>query len=92
MVSLRSGGKTGRATLNQKGQTLEFAGAVRLPADPPARNILLVECLGKAHKLSAIHVKDVELVFDSAPRVEHTFDGKLRRTEKLLLTQTGPRK
>jgi hypothetical protein len=88
MVSLRSDGKTGRATLNQKGQTLEIAGAVRLPSDPHARNILLVECLGKAHRLSAIHVNEMELVFDWGPQVEHD---KERRTEKLLL-QTGPLK
>ena len=46
-ISLRSDGKTGWATLNQKGQSFEITGAVRLPADPHARNILLVECLGK---------------------------------------------
>jgi hypothetical protein len=45
-VSHRSDGKTGRTTLNQKDQTLEIAGAVRLPSYPHASNILLVECLG----------------------------------------------
>lgn len=89
-VSLRSDRKTGRATLNQKGQTLEIAGAVRLPSYPHASNILLVECLGKAHRLSAIHVNDLELVFDSAPQVEQTSDDKQRRTEKLLLIKTNP--
>jgi hypothetical protein len=91
-ISLRSDGKTGWATLNQKGQSFEIAGAVRLPADPHTRNILLVECLGKAHRLSAIHVKEMELVFDSDPQVEHTSDGKPRRTEKLLLTRTSSQK
>jgi hypothetical protein len=60
--------------------------------DPHTRNILLVECLGKAHRLSAIHVKEMELVFDSDPKVEHTSDGKLRRTEKLRLTRTSSQK
>lgn len=91
-ISLRSDGNTGWATLNQKGQSFEIAGAVRLPADPHARNILLVECLGKIHRLSAIHVKEMELVFDSDPQVEHTSDGKPRRTEKLLLTRTSSQK
>jgi hypothetical protein len=91
-ISLRSDGKTGWATLNQKGQSFEIAGAVRLPADPHTRNILLVECLGKAHRLSAIHVKEMELVFDSDPQVEHTSDGQPRRTEKLLLTRTSSQK
>jgi hypothetical protein len=91
-ISLRSDGKTGWATLNQKGQSFEIPGAVRLPADPHARNILLVECLGKVHRLSAIHVRELELVFDSDPQVEHTSDGKPRRTEKLLLTRPSSQK
>jgi hypothetical protein len=91
-VSLRSDGKTGQALLNQKGQTLEVAGDVRLPADSNARNILLVECLGKAHRLSAIHLKEMELVFDSGPHVEHASEGKPGRTEKLPITQTTPLK
>jgi hypothetical protein len=91
-VLLRSDGKTGWATLHQKGQSFEIAGAVRLPAGPPASNILLVECLGKVHRLSAIHVKEMELVFDSDPQAEHPSDGKLRRTEKLLLTRTSSQK
>ncbi len=89
-VSLRSDGKTGRATLNQKGQTLEIAGTVRLPSYSHASNIPLVECLGKAHRLWAIHVNDMELVFDSAPQVKQTSDDKPRRTEKLLLIKTNP--
>lgn len=91
-VSLRSNGKTGRALLNQNGQTLEIAGAVRLPSYPHVRNILLVECLGKARRLSAIHVKEMELLFDPDPQAEHTSDDKPRRTEKLLLTRTIPQK
>jgi hypothetical protein len=91
-VSLRSDGKTGRATLNQNGQTIEIAGAVRQPADPHARNTVLVECIGKAHRLAAIHVEEMELVFDSGPQVGQTFDGKQRRTEKLLLTRASPQK
>jgi hypothetical protein len=91
-VSLRSDGKMGRATLNQRSQSLEIAGAVRPQADPHAGNILLIECLGKAHRLSAIHVNAMELVFDSSPQVEHTSDGKPRRTEKLLLTRSSPQK
>jgi len=92
MISLRSDGKTGWATLNQKGQSFEIAGAVRPPADPHERNTLLVECFGKAHRLSAIRVKEMELVLGSDPQVGHTSDGKPRRTEKLLLTQTSSEK
>jgi hypothetical protein len=91
-VSLRSDRKTGRATLNQNGQTIEIAGAMRLSADPHAGNTVLVECIGKAHRLAAIHVEEMELVFDSGPQVDRTFDGKQRRTEKLLLTRASPQK
>jgi hypothetical protein len=92
MVSLRSDGKTGRVTLNQNGQTIEIAGAVWPPAASHAGNSVLVECIGKAHRLAAIHVAEMELVFDSGPQVEQTFDGKQRRTEKLLLTRASPQK
>jgi hypothetical protein len=90
-VSLRSDGKTGRAILNQKGQVMEIAGVVRLPADPHARSILMIECVGKAHRLSAVQVKEMKLVFDAGPKVEHP-DDKPRRTEKLLLTRMSPPK
>jgi hypothetical protein len=51
-----------------------------------------IECLGQSHRLSAIHLNAMELVFDSSPQVEHMPDGKTRRTEKLLLTRTSPQK
>jgi hypothetical protein len=90
--SLPSEGKTGRAILNQRGQITEIAGVVRRPADPHARNVLVVECSGKAHRLSAAHVKEMELVFDSGPQVEHPSDDKPRRTEELRLTRVSPQK
>ncbi|HKV60740.1 MAG TPA: hypothetical protein VJO16_02415 [Candidatus Acidoferrum sp.] len=89
-LSISSDGKTGRVRLNQKSQTLEIVGAVRLPPDPRARNTLLVECIGKAHRLSAIHVREMELVFAADPQLEHTPDGKPMRTERLLLTRMSP--
>jgi hypothetical protein len=91
-LSISSDGKTGRATLNQKSQTIEIAGVVHMPADSRTRNALFVECIGKSHRLSAIHVKEMEIVFGSDSQVEPTSDGKPRRTEKLLLTSTSPQK
>jgi hypothetical protein len=91
-ISLRSDGKTGRATLTQKGQTLEIAGLVRPPAEAHARNIILVECMGKAHRLAAIHVEEMELVFAVDPQLEPTSHDKPRRTEKLLLTRASAQK
>ena len=91
-LSISSDGKIGRATMNKKGQTFEIPGAVRLPGDSHSRSTVLVECIGKIHRLSAIHVKEMEVVFDSDPQVAHTSDAKPRRTEKLLLTLTSPQK
>jgi hypothetical protein len=91
-ISLRSDGKTGRATLTQKGQTLEIAGVVRLPADTHGGNTVLVECIGKTHRLAAIHLEEMELVFAADTQVKHTSDTQPRRTENLLLTRTNPRK
>jgi hypothetical protein len=91
-ISLWSDGKTGRATLHQRSQSLEIASTVRTSADPNARNILLVECLGKAHRLSAIHGNEMELVFDSNPQAGRRSDGKPQRTEKLPLIRTNLQK
>lgn len=91
-LSISSDGQTGRAMLNLKSQTTEIAGDVHMPADSRARNALFVECVGKSHRLSAIHVKEMEVVLDSDSQVEHASDGKPRRTEKLLLTSTSPQK
>jgi hypothetical protein len=90
-VSVRSDGKTGRATLNQKGQAIEILGVVRQPADAHARNVLLVENIGRAHRLSSIHVKEMELVFGPDPQPGHAFLDKPKRIESLLLVQTSPR-
>jgi len=91
-ILLRSDGKTGRATLTRKGQSFEIRGVARLPADTHAHNRLLVECIGKARMLAAIHVEEMELVFAADPQLEHTPDGQPKRTERLLLTRMSPMK
>jgi hypothetical protein len=85
-LSLHSDGKIGRAILNQKSQTIEIAGVVRAPADSRERNALFVECIGKTHRLSAIHVAELDVVFDPNGPVERASDGKPRRIERLPLT------
>ena len=85
-LSLHSDGKTGRAILNQQTQTIEIAGVVRIPVDNRARNALFVECIGKTHRLSAIHVAELDLVFDPNRQVEPGSNGKPRRIERLPLT------
>jgi hypothetical protein len=90
-VSLHSDGKFGRARLNQKSQTIEIAGVVRVPADSRERNALFVECIGKTHRLALIHVAELDVVFDPSRPVERASDGKPRRMEKLELTEAGSR-
>jgi len=85
-LSLHSDGKTGRARLNQKDQTIEIAGIVRVPADSRERSALFVECIGNTHRLSAIHVAELDLVFDPNRRVDPASDGKPKRIERLPLT------
>jgi len=85
-LSLHSDGKTGRALLNQQSQTIEIAGVVRVPADNRARNALFVECIGKTHRLSAIHVAELDLVFDPNRQAEPGPNGKPTRIERLPLT------
>lgn len=65
---------------------------MRRPADAHRSNTFLVECIGKAHKLAAIHVEEIDLVFESDPQGEHTSDSKPTRTERLLLTPTSVQK
>jgi len=88
-ISLRSDGTAGRATLTQKDQTLEVLGVVRPPVDARARSAVLVECIGKARRLAAIHLEKIELVFDVDRQVKPMPQGKAKRTERLLLTRTS---
>lgn len=89
-ISLRADGKAGRVTLTQKDQILEIAGVVRPPVGMHAGNIALVECIGKVHRLAAIRLEEMELVFDVDPLVNPMPQGKAKRTERLLLARTSP--
>jgi hypothetical protein len=90
-VSLHSDGQIGRAMLNQKSKSIEIAGVVRAPADSRERNALFVECIGKTHRLSAIHVAELDLIFDPNRPLERASDGKPSRMEKLQLMEAGSR-
>jgi hypothetical protein len=91
-LALRSDGKIGWVTLNQKGRTTEIAGVVRLPADSRARNALFVERSGNTRRLSAIHVAELGLVLDVDQERKRDSGGKPRRIEKLPLLLSGPQK
>jgi hypothetical protein len=90
-VSLSSDGKTGHATLIHNGQITEIAGSVRTRGQSRTHSALLVECSGNAHRLSAIRLAELDLVFDPGPPVEHTTNNKSKRIETLLLEVTAPK-
>lgn len=91
--SLRSDGKIGRATLNQKGQSMQVTGVVRAPADSREQNVLFVECRGNTRRLSAIHVAELDVVLDPpGEQMESSSPGEPSRIEKLPLFLAGPQK
>ena len=90
-VSLHSDGKTGQATLKQKGQAIGIPGVVRKQAHKNGSNSLVVELNGKTRRLSAIQVSELDLVFEPRLPIESSSDGKARRFKKLLLTVTEER-
>ena len=86
-VSLRLDGKIGVARLIHNGQTIQFAGHLRLPAAGRTPDAVFVECLGETHRLSAIHLEQLDFVIGPDLLVKQTWDGKPKRFEKLSLTR-----
>jgi hypothetical protein len=91
-VSLRSNGKVGQATLNQKGQAVRVAGLVRTQKGKRGDDALVVEHKGKTHRLSSIQVAELEMVFDPEVQVESALDNTPPRTERLPLTAMETKK
>jgi hypothetical protein len=90
--SLRSDGKTGRVTLNQKAQRIEIAGAVQKQARNPGPSALYVGLSGNARRLLAVHLAELDLVFDVDQQIRQSTGGKPARVEKLALLLAGPQK
>jgi hypothetical protein len=88
-LSLRSDGKVGRVTLNQKNQSLEIAGVVKKQAHNPGPSALYVELSGNARRLLAIHLAELDLVFDPD---QQSSGGRAARIEKLALLLVRPQK
>jgi hypothetical protein len=90
--SLRSDGKTGRVTLNQKAQRIEIAGVVQKQARNPGPSALYVGLSGNARRLLAVHLAELDLVFDVDQQIRQSTGGKPARVEKLALLLAGPQK
>ena len=91
-LSLRSDGKTGRVTLNQKAQHIEIAGIVQKQARNPGPSALYVGLSGNARRLLAVHLAELDLVFDVDQQIRQSTGGKPARIEKLALLLAGPQK
>jgi hypothetical protein len=91
-LSLRADGKTGRVTLNQKAQRIEIAGIVQKQARNPGPSALYVGLSGNARRLLAVHLAELDLVFDVDQQIRQSTGGKPARVEKLALLLAGPQK
>ena len=85
-LSLHSTGNVGRVILKQKDQAIEITGVLYLQAHNEGSNVLFVENNGKMRRLSAIHVAELDLVFDPKPQTEKVLDTKAIKIEKVPLT------
>jgi hypothetical protein len=92
LLALRSDGKTGWVTLNQKGQAIGISGLVHNQAHKPANHALIIEHDGKMRRLSVIQVAELELVLDPNRQIERSSRNRLRRIEKLPLVLVDGRK
>jgi len=84
-LSLNSSGGIGRVTLKQKGQAIEVTGVLFKQAHNEGNNALFVESSGKTRRLSAIHVAELDLVFNANRPEEQTSAAKTIRVERLPL-------
>jgi hypothetical protein len=91
-VSLHSNGKVSQAILNHKGEAVGVAGLIPKQERKRGNDALVVKENGKTHRLSAIQVAELELVFDRALQVESSSGNTPTRIERLPLTVMDPRK
>jgi hypothetical protein len=93
-VSLRSNGKVGQATLDQKGHTTEIAGIVQTPAAKQRNHseLVIVGNNSKGRTLSIIRVSGFDFVFDPKHSVDPSTESEGARVEKVLLTAIVPNK
>jgi len=85
-LSFTSRGNVGRITLKQKGEAIEVTGVLYKQAHNEGRNVLFVESNGETRRLSAIHVAELDLVFDPNRPAEQARTAKKIRVERLPLS------
>ena len=85
-ISLRSDGKVGQATLNQKGHAIEIAGVVRKETSRQRDEVVVVENNQNVRTLSVVRVSGLDFVFDPKRRAHPTADRGPTRAQNLPLT------
>ena len=88
-VSLHSDGKIGQATLKRRGRAIGIPGMVHKQVQKYDGDTLVVELNGRTRRLSAIHMAELDFVFESKRPVESSSRSIPIRFEKLLLTSSG---
>lgn len=87
-VSLHSDGRTARVTLNRKGAAVTLQGVAHRQNRYRGGEALVMERNGGQYRLSAIHLAQLDLVFNTHP--EHQSDGTPRNSEKVALILAKP--
>ncbi|MGC1647001.1 MAG: hypothetical protein WA741_14385 [Candidatus Sulfotelmatobacter sp.] len=82
-VSLDSDGRTARVTLNRKDAAATLQGFAHRQNRYHGGEALVVERNGGRYRLSAIHLAQLDLVFNAHP--EHQSDGSPRNFERVAL-------
>jgi len=82
-VSLSTEGKTGKATLNQRGQVTKLVGTVHKNTKKAGADALLVDHSGKKAILSALRLSELDVVFD--PQLQDSSANMSARMETLPL-------
>lgn len=86
---LDSDGRTARAILNRKGAAVTLQGVAHRQNRYRGGEALVIERNGGRYSLSAIHLAQMDLVFNGHP--EYQSDGTPRNFEKVALVLAKPR-
>jgi len=89
LLTLRSDGAIGHATLKQNGQAIAVRGVLRQPAQADGKDVIMVEGDGASRRLVEIHAAKLDLVVDSDSPVAAASRSEVKRIERLPLLATA---
>jgi hypothetical protein len=89
-IWVRSDGKVGQATLNQKGHAIEIAGVVHTEAAQQRAEVVVVENYKHGRTLSLVRARGFALLFDPEHPADRSRNGVPTSAEKLPLSVIAP--